>query len=455
MKKIKITALLSAILFVSTMIGCDHTDNTIDTDNLDKYIESNHTTDIQYEIPSWLTPEEKYQLNNTVSENNIVPIFTSNYKPAGDRLYYRSSTADGTSMWAYISMTTGESHLVCPDPLCKHTADTCQYLNFSMQILVDENDNTVFYTLKTITAPNATYTALCRVDTANDMIKELYRGNPQTDREYDQYIFNFISKGKIYFTNIHYSKKDDGNGNMVRTETPHFMYTDIISGETVILDNLYIDLSHGEPRYADEAYIYFLDQHNKRFYATDYNFENERDILTFEAGCQVSNLYYDKKHKMFYLSISADEMDNSMEAENTTGYICRIDENLSCEKLNMPSNSILKSYLTDDYIYYTVYDPISYGTSPRGGSSIDADGGKIYRVSLDSINSNETMQVQELVFDGEGKLFLHGSCFIINDYMYTDYYTLVKEGGMTWFRNMDKAIRINLKEKTIKWLILQ
>ncbi|MCI8388392.1 MAG: hypothetical protein HFE63_08030 [Clostridiales bacterium] len=449
MKHIRIAAFATVLVMVSTFCRCDNAKNDTDIDS-DQYIVQNTDSNSEYEIPSWLTLEEAYQPCETVPENSIVSLTGSNYITAGDRLYYMSSTTDNISMWAYISMLTGESYLVCPDPLCKHTDNNCQYLGFSTKILVDEEDSTVFYTFKSTTTSNENYNSLCRVDTTNDTITELFRGDPYTSSENDIYYLDFISDRKIYFTNLHYIRKDDGNGNISKTVTEQLMYTDLDSGKTIALDNQYSDLSHGEPYYADESYIYFLDQRGGQFYATDHNFKNEMEILTFNDGYQVRNVYYDKLSNEFYLCIAADEMNGSAEAENTEGYICHIDENLNTERLNMPSKSIFDFYLTDDHIYYINYDPVSYGMSPRGSISVDETGGKIYRVS------RKTMQDPELVFDGESKLFLRlSNCFIINDYMYLDYYALIDEGSMAWFRNMNKAVRINLKEKTLKWLILQ
>ena len=130
----------------------------------------------------------------------------------------------------------------------------------------------------------------------------------------------------------------------------------------------------------------------------------------------------------------------------TEGYILRVDGDLNVERLDMRSDLILDMQLTRDYIYYTSYDPIEYGISPRGGVCYDESGGKIWRVPRDDVSTEP-----ELIFDGRGEFAFRGY-YAVGDCLYLDYSEIVQENGIGYFRWHGINARVNFVDGTIKWL---
>jgi hypothetical protein len=113
----------------------------------------------------------------------------------------------------------------------------------------------------------------------------------------------------------------------------------------------------------------------------------------------------------------------------------------------MPSDKILEFKLTNEYFYYTVYDPIFYGTAPVGIPCICENGNKIYRVSRDDTAEGE------LVFDGHEKLFFK-DYMVTGDFIYIYYIKFIKDDNFTWFNITGATARIDMENDTIKWFTL-
>ena len=114
----------------------------------------------------------------------------------------------------------------------------------------------------------------------------------------------------------------------------------------------------------------------------------------------------------------------------------------------MPSELITDIQLTNDYIYYTVFDPVQYGVTRQGSPTVDETGNKLYRVKRSDTSS------EELVFDGQNEVIFKDDYFVSGDYLYITYWKPKTRDGITYFYRIGSKARINMKENTIKWINL-
>ena len=127
--------------------------------------------------------------------------------------------------------------------------------------------------------------------------------------------------------------------------------------------------------------------------------------------------------------------------------VYKIDKEFNITEIPMPSEMITSIQLTKDYIYYTVYDPIQYGTR-KGHPILDTTGGKIYRVARDNTTEGE------LFFDAKGELIFRGAYCVVGDNLYLQYYKLKGVADDTSFYYTGSIARVNVKENTLKWINL-
>ena len=85
----------------------------------------------------------------------------------------------------------------------------------------------------------------------------------------------------------------------------------------------------------------------------------------------IRNFYYDEGTSEFYIGLYADYLFGYSENETEEGSIYCVNSDLECRKLDMPSEKIVNFQLTNEYIYYAVYDPVYYGITPWGAECID------------------------------------------------------------------------------------
>ena len=137
------------------------------------------------------------------------------------------------------------------------------------------------------------------------------------------------------------------------------------------------------------------------------------------------------------------------------GGIYRVGLDGTAKRIAVPSDRVMDFYLTENNIYYTLYDKKEYGESPRGGQCVRYDGDKIYRVDRKSAESAEygdgTDIPVETVFDGNDTLFA-ANWLPIDGYIYISAAKLMDEGDMNWFRVIGETARVNRENGTIKWL---
>lgn len=293
------------------------------------------------------------------------------------------------------------------------------------------------------------YDAICVIDTENDTYKELFAAKSTNPDIRNWLHLYFIHDDKLYFLLTQDERTVSDNGEIQTKSTSSYMTLDIKTNKVATVENKYSSQEYGHIVFANDKYIFFCDDYNGRLFATDKNFKNEQTIINYGKDYTRNSLFYDKDTDELYIGICSKSMVGLPQANDLQeGYICCINGNLECRKIEMPSDEITDFRLTKKYIYYTIYGPISYGTSPRGGRSVDETGNKIYRVSRNNTAAGE------LIFDGHETIFFNLGYIVVGDYLYIDYVSLVTEGSMTWFRLTGITARISITKGTIKWLYL-
>ncbi|MHB1151829.1 MAG: hypothetical protein ACYCWE_05625 [Eubacteriales bacterium] len=448
----KYVLILIILVCVAEICSCT---NTISEDDVLRKMQKYDYTinaaiyDYQKDLAEWLSPENEYvSISDSDSSNNIIRIFDNDYIIKENRLYFRVKR-DNNDMWAYVSLLTGEKFYLCPDPLCPHTEESgCKYLNLKELIFVPDSENLI-YTVKTYLSDNGAYEIVCLLDTENDTFHELFKSDSVNVNVYNMYDLCFINDEYLYFTNTCITREKAENGEVEQKIEEKLMTLNRITNEVNEINNKYSSQEYGKYFFADDRHIFFINFNNKKFFATDLNFENEQTILDYGKEFNIRNFFYDKGTSEFYVLINSDYMFGTSNNEITEGSIYCVNSNLEYRKLEMPSEKIADFKLTNGYIYYAVYDPVYYGITPWGIQSTDITGNKIFRV-----NRNNTAK-SELVFDGHGQLFynyISGGYIVTGDYIYMDYCALMKEENTTWFRRMGSTAKINFKDQTIKWL---
>ncbi len=444
---------ITILLIFAIIISCSCKDKKVTSDDLariEKYSnETNNNSEQNYaEIADWLSPEEQYKYKSTDNSYNITDIYNPNYFVKDDRLYYEVRINNELS-FSYITLKTGESFLICPDPLCDHTlAGGCKYLGLHQMIFSKGSDD-IFYSVKTILNEElkVIISSICCIDVTKGTINEIFNGYLSENNVLQMLTLRMIDHNKLYFTAIREKSSKITDGIIEREYEETLMSVDLTTYELGIVDNKYKNNEHGEYYFTDGKYIYFIDRIAGRLFATDMNFENETAILEYGKEYSVSSFYYDADTSEIFICIRSLYMIGSSETMLEDGNIYCIDENLTCSKLDMPSDKILEFQMTNEYFYYTIYDPIFYGTTPYGIPCTLYNGNKIYKVSRD-----DTVE-GKLVLDGHEKLYF-SDYTVTGDFIYIYYSQLIKDDDLTWFNTTGVIARIDMENDTIKWLNL-
>lgn len=434
----------SIIYLIIILIICFHSyscsDNTTD-DLISKYetVEIGSSAEYIADV-DWLEPETEYSYSG--ENENIVSIYHGIYERQGDRIYMQTKS-DGANTYNYISLTTGDQFNFCPDPLCPHTRDGgCQYLDI-VDMLLSKTDENIVYIVKDYFDGETACNYICEIDLENNTIERIY--GKKNSELFDAYNMRFINDNKIYFeVNRKHTIKDESQS---LPDEYFYMELDLVTHEAREIKNEYTSGEYGSCIFASDDYFFFSDSDGTRLLATDKNFENSIIVYDFPGNYSLVSPYYDYETDEFYCVIYSNFMTKLSDDGVTEGYILRVDGDLNVERLDMRSDLILDMQLTRDYIYYTSYDPIEYGISPRGGVCYDESGGKIWRVPRDDVSAEP-----ELVFDGHGEFAFRMGYYAVGDCLYLDYSEIVQENGTGYFRWHGINARVNFVDGTIKWL---
>lgn len=410
-------------------------------------------------VGSWLSAETEYKSS---PYDNIVSLKGNYFSISNDNIYFQLKKEEskrdetgyyytlGDPIYAYISGQTGEKHFICPDPLCTHGAYSgCQYLNLG-GLLQSTSNPSIMYTTKSAVVDGVFYPTVYEINKSSATITPIYTPDDKSEGlDMIYLVLMFEKDGKLYFIyNSKYEYVND-SGETEYDEKAKLMYLDIKTKQTEVINDNY-PIRAG---LIGEVWgkLLFADGDIDELYYTDYNFENSVTVLKYGEEYSPRNIYYDKNTDELYVLCFYGELDYpqnpDMSGKDIHCKVYKIDKEFNITEIPMPSEMITSIQLTKDYIYYTVYDPIHYGTR-KGHPILDTTGGKIYRVARDNTTEGE------LFFDAKGELIFRGAYCVVGDNLYLQYYKLKGVADDTSFYYTGSIARVNVKENTLKWINL-
>ena len=461
MKKFNLAAL--AVLDLLLLSSCSKESKGIVIEKTQNMLDDAPTAPEGYEylegVGSWLSAETEYKSS---PYDNIVSIKGNYFSITNDNIYFQLKKEEskrdetgyyytlGDPIYAYISGQTGEKHFICPDPLCTHGAYSgCQYLNLG-NLTFSSSDTSLMYATRSAVEDGVFYPTVYEINNSAATITPIYKPDDKSEGLDMVYLeLMFEKDGKLYFIyNSQYEYVNE-NGETEHDEKAKLMSLDLKTKQTEVLNE---DLST-RVGLMGEVWdkLLFGDGDTLELYYTDYNFENPVTVMKFEDGYGLKNLFYDgNTDELYMLSYYGELMyprNPDMSGKDIHCKVYKIDKDFNIIEIPMPSEMITSIQLTKDYIYYTVYDPIQYGTR-KGHPILDTTGGKIYRVPRDNTTEGE------LFFDAKGELIFKGSYCVVGDNLYLQYYKLKGVADDTSFYYTGSIARVNVKENTLKWINL-
>lgn len=458
----KKTAILICLIF-SLLVSCSKESKGLVIEKAENLLSDAPTAPVGYEyldgVGSWLNAETEYK---PASDEGIVCLTANDFGLSDGNLYFRLRKAEskkdetgyyytsGKDAYAYISSQTGEKHFLCPDPLCTHGAYSgCQYLNLG-NLTFSSSDTSLMYATRSAVVDGVFYPTVYEINKSAATITPIYTPDDKSEGLDMIYLdLMFEKDGKLYFIyNSKYEYVND-SGETEYDEKAKLMYLDLKTKQTEVLNE---DFSTRVGLIGEVwGKLLFSNGDTLELYYTDYNFENPVTIMNFEDGYGLRNLYYDGNTDEMYMLSLYGELDYpqnpDMSGKDIHCKVYKIDKEFNITEIPMPSEMITSIQLTKDYIYYTVYDPIQYGTR-KGHPILDTTGGKLYRVARDNTTDGK------LFFDAKGELIFKGSYCVVGDNLYLQYYKLKGVADDTSFYYTGSIARVNVKENTLKWINL-
>ena len=461
MKKLK-TAILICLI-ISLLSSCSKENKGIVIEKTQNLLNDAPTAPEGYEylegVGSWLSAETEYKSS---PYDNIVSLKGNYFSISNANIYFQLKKEEskrdetgyyytlGDPIYAYISGQTGEKHFICPDPLCTHGAYSgCQYLNLG-GLLQSTSNPSIMYTTKSAVVDGVFYPTVYEINNSAATITPIYTPDDKSEG-LDMIYFNlmFEKDGKLYFIyNSRYEYVNE-NGETEYDEKAKLMSLDLKTKQTEVINDNYPIRAGLIGEVWDK--LLFADSDIDELYYTDYNFENSVTVLKYGEEYGPRNIYYDKNTDELYVLCFFGELDYpqnpDMSGKDIHCKVYKIDKEFNITEIPMPNEMITSIQLTKDYIYYTDYEPIQYGTR-KGRPVLDTTGGKIYRVSRDNTTEGE------LFFDAKGELIFKGAYRVVGDNLYLQYYKLRGVADDTSFYYTGSIARVNVKENTLKWINL-
>ena len=465
MKKFNLAAL--AVLDLLLLSSCSKESKGIVIEKTQNMLDDAPTAPEGYEylegVGSWLSAETEYKSS---PYDNIVSIKGNYFSITNDNIYFQLKKEEskrdetgyyytvGDPIYAYISGQTGEKHFICPDPLCTHGAYSgCQYLNLG-NLTFSSSDTSLMYATRSAVEDGVFYQTVYEINNSAATITPIYKPDDKSEGLDMVYLeLMFEKDGKLYFIyNSQYEYVNE-NGETEHDEKAKLMSLDLKTKQTEVLNE---DLST-RVGLMGEVWdkLLFGDGDTLDLYYTDYNFENPVTVMKFEDGYGLKNLFYDgNTDELYMLSYYGELMyprNPDMSCKDIHCKVYKMDKEFNITEIPMPSEMVTSIQLAKDYIYYTVYDPIQYGTR-KGRPVLDTTGGKIYRAPRDNTTEGE------LFFDNHGEIMFDGSVgaayCVVGDNLYLQYYKLRGSGDDMSSYYTGSIARVNVKENTLKWINL-
>lgn len=294
-----------------------------------------------------------------------------------DNKYYFVTRKEGgyteDSMLTYYDFQTGKNRIICPDPLCGHeNVESCKYVGFEKPWFVSPG---VFYGIRF----HGDNPAICRVDLNEDTVKVVYTSNaPILEAVWmDGLTFYFyevqLGTEETQWQTEYHLYAMDGSTDQVKE----------VSNVTELLLSGNILLIHDGTLYCDW---------NRALVRCGLDLQNQTELHRFSAGEQISQWCYDTNTEEFYFSVCNQSEQTGSLYVSSKG-----------ETTEVPLGAEIYTFtLTQDKLYYSLYDPIFYGISNDPGHSevYDYSGGKVY------VADRKAPKTGELLYDCGGESVL-------------------------------------------------
>ena len=335
-------------------------------------------------------------------------ILSSGYQIAGNKYYFRTmerkrvnGVIKSVSITSYIDLTTGESGVICPDPLCGHDdSAVCRYIDVNAITdftMADEHTYIRGYRSN----PNAK-TKICAFDLTQNDYRVLY-----TPKQFSPDQLG-VEDGVLWLRE-YYSKTSKKTTTYYQT----IIGVRISDGEIVYQNAPPEDAKafffHGGLLYCDNV---------KSIIAFEPDTGNTVTLLEYAAEDQLGSWYYDTFRNEFWFSI--------LNQAKQTGRVYRYADG-KCEEVSFPCGEVYFFQLTNTTIYYSPYDPVYLGESPAVSyGTWDYTGGKIFAVLRD-----DPAGEAKPVYDAEGKYSICNvgvrTYLIFGNKLYFDHVSIVRQ----------------------------
>ena len=439
------------LIFVALMLSSCGRDKGIDRDLLAKaekadeiYAPAAVDDAGDYYYGDW-GEETRYDVPDTSVLDGIV---TSSGDLSGyyDGKYYFSVKKARESTKMYIDLATGESHYVCPDPLCPHTKDadeTCK--SYSVPSLYKKDGKGYNFILShDKDAPWISTFTLTERDLATGESKALYSLS-SNDMDGESKLPGSVLgiEDNLLWFNVIESVTDQE----AKTQTRHrILYSyDLTAGKisgTYHFTQEYDKEEAGFIGIGIKAGLFYMVSPQTRLFVTDKSF-SERKILIDEPRAingreEVSYLATDENTGEVFLLYG-----NKAEKTGTIYRIC----DGEIEELSLPHEEIYQFRLTKDKIYYMTYEASEYSAPWQ---EHEYGGGKIY------VTDRETRETAELFFDSKMQIPLIDSWYVVGNYVYVTVkdYTPNGDHPFSTIQNL-KTARIHVTDGTIRYFCFE
>ena len=339
-------------------------------------------------------------------------------------------------MLAYADAGSGNWGYACADPLCSHdNEEVCRYAGLREFCFTDTLGTAYAYRY------SHPHSMICLVDLSADTVKTVY-----TTDILSTYLIGFDG-GKLYFLErIHAT---DDRQTEVKTR-----FSAIDHGTGEVTEVAYLPETWQYPMTAPEMVVdgHFYFRTGSKVVRTDLHFTEITEIIETEFG--ISEMYLDQNTGELYVS--------SIDRTLRKGSLYRYSDGKT-EKLTLPHEDIFTFILTEDRIYYTVFDPVYYGVSVaaqymKGTDGYDPDryaiydyaGGRMYAVDRDNLTGDAEL-VCEFSGIGNGYMPNFYGAAVVGNCLYFSEYRLATEvvGGTEYMTTTDvNKIRMGLDDGT-------